>query len=270
MESFDAEWLAVREPVDHRSRAHALTEELGRRLEGRSVRAVDLAAGTGSNVRYLLPRLPQITHWTLVDHDAALLDIARQSLGAQASAAGITLEIVQADLRALPALPLESCALITASALLDLVSVEWLSGLAARCRHAQCAVLFALSYDGRIECEPADAWDTDVLALVNRHQRTDKGFGPALGPEAVGAAELAFAGGGGGIARSDWSLDVSDGQLQRRLVDGWAQAAADIAPDQAEDIGWWRRRRQEYIASGRSRLRVGHRDLVAWPKSGWP
>ena len=71
---FGADWLRLREPVDHRSRAEGhlpvLAEEWRRR--GWS-RIVDLGSGTGSNARYLAPRLPGAQQWTLVDHDADLL-----------------------------------------------------------------------------------------------------------------------------------------------------------------------------------------------------
>ncbi len=50
-------------------------------------------------------------------------------------------------------------ALVTASALLDLVSERWLRALAARCAGHGAAVLFALSYDGRIVCSPEDPDD---------------------------------------------------------------------------------------------------------------
>jgi hypothetical protein len=266
MESFGAEWLAIREPADQRSRAHALAADIGRRLDGRSpvVRAVDLGAGTGANVRYLLPRLPQIGHWTLVDHDAALLDLARQSLDEPARARGVTIEFVQADVRAIDELPIKGTALVTASALIDLVSADWMAALAMRCRQVGCAALFALTYDGRIDSDPPEACDAEVRVLVNRHQRTDKGFGPALGPDAVAAAEREFAGGRVVSANSDWVLDARDAELQRRLVDGWARAATEMAPDQAAEIASWRMLRLDHIARGRSLMRVGHQDLAIW------
>ena len=82
--------------------------------------------------------------------------------------------------------------LVTASALLDLVSEYWLGALAAMCREKQSVVLFALSYDGRITCSPTEPADEAIRSLVNRHQRTDKGFGPALGPGAAGQASDLF------------------------------------------------------------------------------
>lgn len=286
MESFSAEWLALREPADHAARDQALTRVLAAALEAPrdpgapldtatpGGRAVDLGAGAGSNVRYLLPRLPQITHWTLVDHDAALLEVARRSLAPAAASAGVTIATYAADLRDLAALPLDGCRLVTGAALLDLVSAAWLERLAARCADAGAHVLFTLSYDGRLACTPEDPWDARVRDLVNMHQRTDKGFGPALGPEATRVACEAFAATRGGgatrkdvsavrTAASDWVLGAADAELQRQLVAGWAHAAQEIAPGDAEAIAAWRARRLDAIARGASTIRVGHQDLLA-------
>lgn len=282
MESFSADWLALREPADHVARADVLTDTLAAHLpRDARVSAVDLAAGTGSNVRYLLPRLPQVAHWTLVDHDAALLEAAMHSLGPVAAAAGVTIDTRVADLRDLDALPLHQCALVTASALLDLVSAAWLEALATRVRAAGGRVLFTLSYDGRLSCWPEDPWDARVRDLVNAHQRTDKGFGPALGPDATDAALEAF---GAGPARatsrttpevvsvsprvvrtasSDWVLTAEDPELQRQLVDGWTRAAHALAPGDAVAIANWCARRHSAIAGGTSVIRVGHQDLLA-------
>src|SRR5690606_32828246 len=103
-------------------------------------------------------------------------------------------ERVEADLAAgLDRLPLPQGGLVTASALLDLVSAEWLGGLAVRCAQADASVLFALTYDGRMRFSPVERGDDRVRTLVNRHQRKDKGFGPALGPLACRKAVAAFA-----------------------------------------------------------------------------
>lgn len=266
MESFSADWLALREPADRAARAPDLTAAVAARLSRQSrTRGIDLAGGTGSNIRYLLPRLPHIDHWTLVDHDAALLDVARRSLEPLARPRGITVEAQRADLNALDAVSLDGCALVTASALLDLVSDRWMRAFARWCLDARADVLCVLSYDGRIQCDPPDPDDQRVRDLVNAHQRTDKGFGPALGPDAVGAAEEAFAGWETSVATSDWRLDAGAAALQRQLVEGWASAASVMAPAEAGVIGAWCSRRLARIAAGESRILVGHRDFAATP-----
>ena len=65
---FSAEWLALREPVDHRSRADELVPILCEEWQRCGwERIVDLGCGTGSNLRYLAPKLPGFQHWILVD-----------------------------------------------------------------------------------------------------------------------------------------------------------------------------------------------------------
>ena len=74
VEAFDAAWLTLREPVDHRSRAETLVTEVEREWRLRGWRTVlDLGSGTGSNLRYLAPRLSGRQVWTLFDQDAELL-----------------------------------------------------------------------------------------------------------------------------------------------------------------------------------------------------
>lgn len=101
---------------------------------------------------------------------------------------------------------------------------------------------------------------------MNRHQRTDKGFGPALGPDATATAERCLAGLAYHVRRepSDWVLPPESRDLQRRLIEGWAQAAADIVPEQSASIRDWLARRLAHVAQYRSRLVVGHEDLAAW------
>ena len=266
MESFSADWLALREPADHAARAAALTAHAADRLRARpGRRAVDLAAGSGSNVRYLLPRLPDVAHWTLMDYDAALLAQAWRLVTPVAREAGRGFDVRQGDLRALDTLPLDGCGLVTASALLDLVSYGWLQAFAARCRAAGVDVLCTLSYDGRITCAPADDDDEYVRGLVNQHQRTDKGFGPALGPDAAGAAVAAFEAAGFTVhtAESDWVLDGTHAELQRQLLAGWAGAARELAPGDAAAIDAWLARRLTHVDAGASHIVVGHVDVLA-------
>ena len=53
---------------------------------------------------------------------------------------------------------------------------------------------------------------------------------------------------------------------QRQLVDGWAEAASEIAPDESPTIRSWCRRRQAHIEAGCSHIIVGHEDLAAFPR----
>ena len=274
MEMFDADWLALREPADRRARDGTLPERL--RAAWRRygwTRVVDLGSGTGANLRYLAPKLPPGQRWTLVDHDPRHLDRLRR-LDAPPDVDAVS--AVACDLAVDGPAVLDGAHLVTASALLDLVSEPWLAGLVRRCANAACGAYFALTYDGGVRWMTASAagWRVDddpddslVLGAVNRHQRGDKGFGPALGPAAAPLAARLFgeAGYRTWLAASGWRLEAAERRLAVRLVDGWAAAAAEQRPDAADRVAAWADRRRAALARGRFRVTVGHRDLLALP-----
>ena len=285
MSRFSAEWLALREPVDETSRAQSLTQKLVDNLPPQEpLDIVDVGTGTGANARYLMDRLPGSQRWLLVDNDEELLEQVPGQMTAWAKAReyevhasndGISirgpkgtrlLETRKMSLNILEASMFAGRMLVTTSALLDLVSNDWLRTFVPRCREANAAVLFALSYDGRIRCEPMETEDFTIRDLVNRHQRSDKGFGAALGPEAVRITEDYLTRLGYRVRReaSDWRISPTMGHLQREIIAGWAEAALAAAPTQAAMIDGWKARRLEHVEQGRSRLIIGHLDLAGW------
>lgn len=286
MSGFSADWLALREPFDAAARPNALIAELLPHLRSEApLEILDLGSGAGSNLRHLAPLLARAQRWRLADHDPRLLAAALATThawadesGASVKRDGYTLTIggeltceatcEPVDLSQLAAVDLPAGGLVTAAALLDLVSRAWLDELAQRCRTARAAVCFALSYDGRTTAIPTEPEDGEVLELFNRHQTGDKGFGPALGPGAAAAAEAAFAAVGYDVrlARSDWVVDSQARALQLALFDGWRDAASEIAPDRRAVLASWHERRSAHVAAERSTLVVGHVDLVGWPR----
>ena len=267
-ETFSADWLALREPADHRARRGELIEPLRAWWdERRATRVVDLGSGTGSNLRWLAPRLGPGQHWRLVDHDPDLLARARRGT---AGVRGVeTLETVRGDLAREGLDAVRDAELVTASALLDLVSRDWLERMVEACAAAGAAALFALSWDGAIEWDPADPDDPLLRDAVRAHQRRDKGMGAALGPTAGAAAEQAFAAAGYRVrvATSPWELGARDRALALALIDGWEAAAVEQRPDAAARLREWAelRRRNVRSAARAFRLTVGHVDLLALP-----
>ena len=122
------------------------------------------------------------------------------------------------------------------------------------------------SGDGRTAAKPAEPEDPVVLAMFNRHQLFDKGFGPALGMRAADAAEAAFEAHGYElrVATSDWLIRPKDHALQLALLDGWLGTALEIAPESRAALTSWHERRRAHVLAARSELRVGHVDLTAW------
>jgi hypothetical protein len=290
--NFSPHWLALREPVDARSRAAGLAglvhEQVGRiRSRHSRVEIIDLGAGTGANLRYAAPLLAGAQDWLLVEYDPLLLAAMAQQTRAwsrathsqfSASGAQFVVKGAQFECRVqsltldlavqLDGLPLRPGVLLTASALLDLVCEDWLRRLIGRAVAVEAAVWFTLTYDGRIDCDPVEAEDQIVRELVNQHQRGDKGFGLALGPTAARTAQEILGEHGYRVhsTTSDWCVGPEEAALQEALVTGWFEAACEIAPTRIAVLRAWRERRRAHIAALRSTLRVGHVDMVGRPE----
>ena len=263
MSGFSADWLALREPHDVRARNPAVLDAVIASLKAfRSIRIVDLACGTGSTLRALSPHLAAQQNWRLADNDLGLL--ARAS--ATTKPVGVTVTTMPLDLnRDLEAVLDGPVDLITTSALLDLVSEPWLERLAVEIVARSIPLYAALSYDGRIELSPADPLDQRIVDAVNAHQRTDKGFGPALGPMATSVAIARFEALGYSVVhgKSDWVVGPQDREFQMEILSGWASAARDMGDLPLADTVEWLTRRRD--AAGRSSIRVGHVDFFAAP-----
>ncbi|WP_223814246.1 class I SAM-dependent methyltransferase [Roseicitreum antarcticum] len=216
---------------------------------------VDLGSGTGSTLRAFAPLLGGAAAWRLVDSDPALLAQAALSAGPD-----VTMHPL--DLRTLYDLPLSGANLVTASALLDLCSGDWLTRLAARLKEQSVAFYAALNYDGVMTWSQPDRDDAAVTAAFNRHQRSDKGFGPALGPDSARVAAAAFAEAGFRVTEADspWILGPEEAPLQSQLIDGIASAAAGAGEANARA---WAARRRDLVRDGQ--CYIGHRDLLALP-----
>ncbi|RPH65585.1 MAG: class I SAM-dependent methyltransferase [Burkholderiales bacterium] len=289
MSGFGTQWLALREPHDRHARSAALEERLAGLLRSRRelpLRIVDLGCGTGANLRHLAGRIGGAQRWRLVEHDPHLVAALPGVLDAWAAEHGhrfaragsvwrlegrrFTAEVAvePIDLAVdFGAVAIEAAGLVTASALLDLVSESWLGTLLQRCAAARATVLFALNYDGRIAWQPADPDDALVRDAFNAHQRTDKGFGPALGPQAAARSRqlLGALGYRVACATSDWAIGAGDAAMKRALLSGWASAAAEAQPASRAAVLGWRRRREDAMARSALRIDVGHLDLLGWP-----
>ena len=280
MSGFSAEWLALREPADHRARDRDLLAAVAGIVGGRdSVSVVDLGCGSGSNLRACAPFLPRRQHWRLVDHDPALLAAAKDELSRWAGASEtvadglrlahgsreLTVEFVHADLAAAAESAFSATPdLITAAALFDLVSDGWITRLAASVAERNAVFYTALIYNGAQSWEPAHPADRAMLAAFHAHQRQDKGFGPAAGPQASERLAAAFRAHGYEvrIADSPWRLGAGDAPLLRALAEGVAAAARETGQGAGVVERWLAARR------GAASCIVGHTDLLATPPRG--
>ena len=294
MSGFSAAWLALREPVDHRSRDAMLQNQVVEFLHEHVptipglLHVTDLGSGTGSNLRALAPHFGTMQCWTLVDYDADLLRTARTTLLSWADgfldtnppnsigAVGILSEPIEplvitknmktiavrfrcadllADYRDILNEPAD---LITSAAFFDLVAESWLTKF---CDALTKPLYTVLTYDGKETWGPPNALDTDVLRAFHAHQLTDKGFGAALGPRGAERLQSLLQGRGftTACAPSPWRMDHHDHALIEQLALGTASAAREMGMLASSAIDRWEQARCQA-----SYCEIGHIDLFAY------
>jgi hypothetical protein len=295
MGEFSADWLALREPVDHRSRNLSLQNQVVdffnqvRPIAPGLMQITDLGSGTGSNLRALAPHFGPMQYWTLVDYDADLLRAARttllswadsilesnlpNSIGAAGIFSGsieplvitknmktIAVQFRCADLLAdYRSILNEPADLITAAAFFDLVAESWLTEF---CTALTKPLYTVITYDGKETWGPPNPLDAEVLRAFHAHQSTDKGFGAALGPRGAERLQSLLQGRGftTACAPSPWVMDHHDHALIEQLALGTASAVREMGMLANGAVDQWKQARVQA-----SHCEIGHIDLFAYP-----
>jgi SAM-dependent methyltransferase len=258
---FDPHWLNLREPADVKARDEGLLQLAKAAIEKRPGSVVlDIGCGSGSTYRSLQPRLDGTTRWRLLDNDPRLLDEVRRRHGD-------TVETIEMDLGDVEALPLDDVVLVTASALFDLCSADFVESVARRLSAAGTGLYAALNYDGEMAWTDEHPLDRKITAIFNAHQQTDKGFGISLGPDAwIALADaMRMKGFSVSVAESPWILAEGDIDLQLLLLGGIAEAVKEYGKLEPEDVVTWYAYRQRSAQEKQGLCRIGHRDVLALP-----
>ncbi|MEV4312580.1 SAM-dependent methyltransferase [Actinocrispum sp. NPDC049592] len=251
MTTIPPEWLRLREGADAAARSTDLVELLKAQLGG-DLTIRDLGCGTGSMGRWLSPKLPGRQRWILHDRDPQLLALA------------ITDNAIaeQRDITGLRASELAGTSLVTASALLDLLTAEEVTDLVQACVKAGSPALFALNVAGKVEFANPDPLDARFEAAFNAHQRRTVDGRTLLGPDATDVAAEAFVDFEVHLRPSPWRLGTDDVALAAEWLRGWVSAAVEAEPDLPG---------HSYLERRLSDLQVvvHHTDLLAIPKAVW-
>jgi hypothetical protein len=267
-----SDWLALREEADAAARSRALVGELIATLsaprDSPSLRVHDLASGTGSMARWLAPLLPGPQHWLLHDLDEDLLAVAAATPpGPSAHGAAVTFESRTTDIMRLGTEDLAPADLVTASALLDMMTARELTDLVVACAALRCPVLIGLSVVGRVAISPADPLDRRIASAFNAHQRRSTTRGDLLGPDAATFTAAAFRAHGFQVRRepSPWRLGAADAQLVAKWFEGWFSAALEHEPGLRAEAALYGAERRAQAEAGLLGVNVGHVDLLALP-----
>ena len=262
-------WLALREPADAAARAADLVEHLrSHRPEPGPWVIHDLGCGTGAMGRWLGPRLSGLQHWVVHDRDADLLEVAAAELpGSAADGAAVTVEPRQSDITRLRADDLAGATLITASALLDMLTEDELAGLVTLCVDAGCPALLTLTVAGGARLVPADPVDRRVAAAFDAHQRRTSERGRLVGPDAVTVAVDHFSRLAAKVLvePSPWRLGAAEAELAVEWFTGWVRAACEQQAALGAETDDYTRRRVAEARAGQLGVTVNHADLLVLP-----
>ncbi|MDO0924847.1 trans-aconitate methyltransferase [Streptomyces sp. TG1A-8] len=264
------EWLRLREGADSAARARELLVPLRERIARLPRRAGalvvhDLGCGTGSMGRWLAPRLDGAQHWVLHDRDPRLLRFAAVSAARRAAdGSGVTVETRHGEVGLLTPDALTGAHLVTASALLDVLTRGEVESLAAACAGATCPALLTLSVAGRVDLTPAHPLDAEITEAFNAHQRRDG----LLGPDAVTVAREAFAAHGATVrvGPSPWRLGSGQSALTAQWLRGWVGAAVEQRSGLRARADRYLRDRLAACGAGALEVVVHHSDLLALPR----
>jgi hypothetical protein len=262
-------WLALREPADAAARDFTLVERIIRQPPAtRRWLIHDLGCGTGAMGRWLAPLLSGSQHWVLHDRDADLLKVAATRFASSAADGGdVSVEARRSDITGLHSVDLAGATLITASALLDVLTGDELTRLIGVCSGVGSPLHLTLSVLGRVELAPVDALDRRFAAAFDAHQRRVTERGRLLGPDAVPLVveELARRRFEVVVRPSPWRLTAAQADLLTEWLTGWVGAACEQEVSLAAEADSYTRRRLAQAAAGELAVTVDHADLLACP-----
>jgi hypothetical protein len=261
-------WLALREPADDAARSSDLVALVSGAQGRRPWVLHDLGAGTGSMARWLAPRLPGPQRWVLHDRDPALLDAGVDPPPSDAAGQPVSMTTIRGELDDLTAADLAGATVVTASAVLDMLTAAQVERLCAVCTATGAVLLITTTVTGEVGLSPADPLDGPLRRAFNAHQRR----AGLLGPDAAARASTTLTSRHYRVTtrHAPWHLGPADSALTRAWLDGWVSAAVAQRPMLRQAAAGYLRRRGALLDHGELWVTVDHLDLFAEPDGRWP
>ena len=258
-------WLGLRGAADDAARSARLADAAARLVRNGPVIVHDLGSGSGAMMRWLAPRLPAPQKWVLRDADPTILSLGNIREGLPHLPIVVT--TVVEELADLPLDAFAGASLVTASALLDVITPTDALRIVAACVESATPAFFSLTVTGEVRLTPATAADSRFQDAFNEHQRRERDGLRLLGPSATHALAELFAAAGWRVreASTPWRLGTAHRDLITEWLYGWLDAAVEQRHELREEADRFRELRLTQLDEGLLSVEVGHRDLLAWP-----
>ena len=128
-------------------------------------------------------------------------------------------------------------------------------------------IYFSLCFNGKIKWLPTNEFDKYITRQFNRHQMQNKGFGIALGSENIKYIESIAKEKSYSFFKKDssWKIDTFSNKsklFQQKYLRIVSTALKNDDRTDKNILKLWISKRMELIKSKKSKLNVGHNDIL--------
>ena len=286
---FSKSWINMRVDYDNISRSTVLVDHINKLSQEHDIDLIDLYCGSGNFLIWSLDKNILFNNCILVDHDIKLLKSIKSNLrthlrpmySIQSNTNNLDL-LIKKNNEILSTISIkkndcdsyrcssEKYHVISYSAALDIMPKPSIASALKRIKKNNI-LYFSLCFNGKVRWTPTNTFDRYILTFFNNHQRSDKGFGKALGYKSIefikqkaGKLNLNIT-----VKDSPWIIknkfDKDKVFMKRYLLD-IKKSLFHMEGIDKDILRKWYQDKKSQIDNKKIQLYVGHNDILLYKK----